>query len=128
MLVFLMTYFLSLVILLGPVQSLVDGSLRMRYCSVNFSHKKLPWRLPHSGGVAALVDTASFRPTVVGLRGSGNILSIRESIGFSATRTQAYVFGALFSGIHAECGGVPLLRRMTLLSTSASDMVVDLQG
>ena len=55
----------------GSGQSLVDGSLRMRYCSGNFSHKK------HSGGVAALVDTASFRPTVVGLRGSGNILSIR---------------------------------------------------
>ena len=61
----------------GSGQSLVDGSLRMRYCSANFSHKKPTWGLPHSGGVAALVDTATFRPTVVGLRGSGNFLSTR---------------------------------------------------
>ena len=61
----------------GSGQSLVDGSLRMRYCSSYFSHKKPTWGLPHSGGVAVLVDTASFRPTVVGLRGSGDILSIR---------------------------------------------------
>ena len=34
--------------------------------------------MPHSGGVAVLVDTASTRPMVVGLRGSGNIPSIRN--------------------------------------------------
>ena len=61
----------------GSGQSLVDGSLRMRYCSANFSHKKPTWGLPHSGGVAALVDTASFRPTVAGFRGPGNILGVR---------------------------------------------------
>ena len=42
----------------GSGQSLVDGSLRMRYCSC----KKPTWRLPHSGGVAALVYAASLHP------------------------------------------------------------------
>ena len=53
----------------GSGQSLVDGSLRMRYCSANFSCKKPTCGLPHSGGVAALVGTASFRPTVAGFSG-----------------------------------------------------------
>ena len=61
----------------GSGQSLVDGSLRMRYCSAKFSCRKPTWGLPHSGGVAALVGTASFRPTVAGFRGSGNILGVR---------------------------------------------------
>ena len=50
----------------GSGQSLVDGSLRIRYCSANFSHKKTTWGLPHSGGVAVLVDAASVRPLVAG--------------------------------------------------------------
>ena len=54
----------------GSGQSLADGSLRMRYCSAIFSQKKPTWGLPHSGGVAALVDTVSFRPTVAGSPGS----------------------------------------------------------
>ena len=45
----------------GSGQSLVDGSLRMRYCSANFSHKKPTWGLPHAGGVAALVSFCSSR-------------------------------------------------------------------
>ena len=57
----------------GSGQSLVDGSLRMRCCSANFSHKKPTWGLPHSG----LVDTPPFRPTVAGFRGSGNILGVQ---------------------------------------------------
>ena len=61
----------------GSGQSLVDGSLRMRYCSANFSHKKPTWGLPHSGGVAALVAAASVHKPVVGLQGSGNIPSLR---------------------------------------------------
>ena len=60
----------------GSGQFLVDGSLRMWYCSANFSHKKPTWGLPHSGGVAALVAAASV-PPVVGLQGSGDIPSFR---------------------------------------------------
>ena len=59
----------------GSGQSLVDGSLRMRSCSANFSHKNPTWGLPHSGGVAALVSFCS--PPVVGLQGSGDIPSFR---------------------------------------------------
>ena len=60
-LAFLMNYFLSLVILLGLVSPLIDGSLRMRYCSVNFFHKKPTWGLPHFGGVAVLISAATAR-------------------------------------------------------------------
>ena len=56
----------------GSGQLLVDGSLRMRYCSVNFSCKKPTWRLPRSGGVAALVDVASVRVLVDSSSGSGD--------------------------------------------------------
>ena len=49
----------GIVLLISPTRSLLGG-------------------LPHSGGgVAALVDTASFRPTVAGFRGPGNILGVR---------------------------------------------------
>ena len=64
---------------IGSGQSLVDGSLRMRYCSANSSCKKPTWWLPHSGGVAALVGTASFRPLVAGSPGSGDTPSFRNS-------------------------------------------------
>ena len=59
----------------GSGQSLVDGSLRMRYCSTSFSRKKNTWRLPPSGGVAALVSVADVHPLVVGLSGSGDVSS-----------------------------------------------------
>ena len=62
----------------GSGQLLVDGSLRMRYCSANFSCKKPTWRLPHPGGVAALVDAASLCALVAGSSGSGDILSLRD--------------------------------------------------
>ena len=62
----------------GSGQSLVDGSLRMRYCSTNFSHKKPTWRLPPSGGVAALVSAAAVHPLVAGLPGSGDTPSFRN--------------------------------------------------
>ena len=53
----------------GSGQSLVDGSLRMRYCSANFCCKKPTWKLPQSGGVAALIDVASVRMMVDGSLG-----------------------------------------------------------
>ena len=59
----------------GSGRPLVDGSLRMLYCSTNFSHKKPTWGLPQSGGVAALVAAASAQPLVAGLRDSGEISS-----------------------------------------------------
>ena len=55
----------------GCGQSLVDGSLRMRYCSANFSRKKPTWWLPPVGGVADLVSAVGVHPPVVGLLGSG---------------------------------------------------------
>ena len=58
----------------GSGQSLVDGSLRMRYCSTNFSNKKPTWNLPPFGGVAALVAAVAVHPLVAGLRGSGVLL------------------------------------------------------
>ena len=57
---------------IGSGQSLVDGSLRMRYCSAKFSCKKPTWRLLRSGGVAALVYAASLHPMVAGSPGSGD--------------------------------------------------------
>ena len=42
----------------GSGQSLVDCSLRMRYRSTNFYNKNPTWKLPHFGGVAALVAAA----------------------------------------------------------------------
>ena len=53
-------------------QSLVDGSLRMRYGSANFSCKKPTWRLPQSGGVGALVAVTPVRMLVDGSSGAGN--------------------------------------------------------
>ena len=41
-------------------------SLRMRYCSSNFSHKKPTWGLPAFGGVAVLVSVATARSSVLG--------------------------------------------------------------
>ena len=69
MLAFLMTTF-SFWISVGSGQSLIDGSLRMRYCSANFSCKKHTWRLPQSGGVAALVAVTSACMMVDGSSGS----------------------------------------------------------
>ena len=63
---------------IGSGQSLIDGSLRMRYCSANFSCKKPTWRLPQSGGVAALVAVTSARMMVDGSSGSGDIPSFRD--------------------------------------------------
>ena len=63
---------------IGSGQSLVDGSLRMRYCSANFSCKKPTWRLPQSGGVAALVAVTSVRMAVDGSLGSGDVPSVRD--------------------------------------------------
>ena len=40
----------------------------MRYCSVNFSHKKPTLGLPHFGGVAVLVSAAVVHPPVAGFR------------------------------------------------------------
>ena len=50
----------------GSGHLLVDGSLRMRYCSANFSCKKPTWGLPSFGGVAALVRAQSVS-TPIGL-------------------------------------------------------------
>ena len=56
----------------GSGQSLINGSLRMRYCSANFSHKKPTWGMPHFGGVAVLVSAATARSSVLGnLKGDG---------------------------------------------------------
>ena len=57
----------------GSGQSLVDGSLRIRYCSAYFSRKKPTGGLPHFGGVAALVSVVGVHPPVVGLWGSGDV-------------------------------------------------------
>ena len=52
----------------GSGQSLVDGSLRMRYCSTSFSRKKPTWGyLPLV--VAALVSVVDVHTSVVGLLG-----------------------------------------------------------
>ena len=56
----------------GGLGRFLDGSLRMRYCSVYFSRKKPTWRLPHPGGVATLVDAAFLHPVVDGLLGPGD--------------------------------------------------------
>ena len=42
--------------------------------------------MPHSGGVAAIVDAASIRPMLAGLRGSGNISSVRTFGGIERKR------------------------------------------
>ena len=60
----------------GSGQSLVDGSLRMRYCSANFSRQKPTWGLPPFGGVAALVSAVGVHPSFVGLSGSGAVSSL----------------------------------------------------
>ena len=58
----------------GSGQFLYDGSLRMRYCSANFSCKKPTWGLPPSGGVAALVSAVGVHPSGSGAVSSfGNI-------------------------------------------------------
>ena len=62
----------------GSGRSLVDGSLRMRYCSNNFCNKKPTWGLPSSGGVAALVSAAAVHPLVAGLPVSGDTPSFRN--------------------------------------------------
>ena len=62
----------------GSGQSLVDGSLRMRYCSNIFLIKKPTWGLPSSGGVAALVSAAAVHPLVAGLPVSGDTTSSRN--------------------------------------------------
>ena len=61
----------------GSRRFLIDGSLRMRHCSANFSLKKPTWGLPHSGGVAVLVSAVDAHQSVVGgLSGSGAALSL----------------------------------------------------
>ena len=62
----------------GSGQSLVDGSLRMRYCSANFSCKKPTWKLPQSGGVEALVAATPVRMFVDGPSGSGDVPSFGD--------------------------------------------------
>ena len=62
----------------GSGQSLVDGSLRMRYCSNTFSNKKPTSKLQPFGGVAALVAAAAVPPLAAGLRGSGDAPSFRD--------------------------------------------------
>ena len=62
----------------GSGQSLVDGSLRMRCRSANFSRKKPTWGLPPFGGVAALVFAVDVHPPVVGLSGSGAVSSLEN--------------------------------------------------
>ena len=62
----------------GSGQSLVDGSLGMRYCSFNFSNEKPTWKLPPFGGVAALVAAVAVPPLVAGLRGSVDAPSFRD--------------------------------------------------
>ena len=79
MLAFLMIYFFLFGYPIGSGQSLVDGSLRVRYCPANFSCKKPTWRLPHSGGVVALVYAASLHLLVAGSPGSGDTPSFRNS-------------------------------------------------
>ena len=60
----------------GSGQFLVDGSLRMRYCSANFSRKKPTWGLPHSGRVAVMVSAVGTHASVLGLSGSGDVSSL----------------------------------------------------
>ena len=63
---------------IGSGQSLVDDSLRMRYCSANFSCKKPTWRLPHSGGVATLVYAVLVLGTLETLKERGYDLPKRQ--------------------------------------------------
>ena len=60
-------------------QSLVDGSLRMRYGSANFSCKKPTWRLPQSGGVEALVAVTPVRMLVDGSSGAGDGIRLTKT-------------------------------------------------
>ena len=62
----------------GSGQLLVDGSLRMRYCSANFSCKKPTWGLPLFGGVAALVRAASVCMSAGNCSGSGDVTGHRD--------------------------------------------------
>ena len=71
MLAFLMTYFLSLVILLGLVSRLLMVLFGCGIVLLIFLIRNLLGVATYSGGVAALVDTASIRPMVAVLRGSG---------------------------------------------------------
>ena len=61
----------------GSGRLLVDGSLRMRYCSANFSCKKPTWGLPSSGGVADLVRIRSASATGALSSGAGSIAGLR---------------------------------------------------
>ena len=69
----------------GSGQSLVYGTLRMRYCSANFSDKKPTWGLPPSGGVATLVSAVNVRPPVVGLLASVLLLA-SETLKFNGRK------------------------------------------
>ena len=60
----------------GSGHLLVDGSLRMRYCSANFSCKKPTWGLPSFGGVAALVRTQSVSAPVGLSSGIGGVTGL----------------------------------------------------
>ena len=51
----------------GSGLSLVDGSLRMRCCSTNFSCKRPTWKLPPFWCVAALVAAVAVSPLEAGL-------------------------------------------------------------
>ena len=78
MLAFLMIYFFSLDILLGLVGCLLVVLLGCGIVLANVSCKKPTWRLPHPGGVAALVDAASLHTLVAGSSGSGDTPSLRD--------------------------------------------------
>ena len=78
MLAFLMIYSFFSDTLLGLDSRLLMVLLGVRYCSANFSRRKPTWRLPHSGGVAALVDAASLPSLVAGSSGSGDTPSLRD--------------------------------------------------
>ena len=61
----------------GSGGSLLAGTLRMRYCSANFSNEKPTWRLQPSGGVAALVAIVGDAPP----EGSVQVSEARSSGG-----------------------------------------------
>ena len=72
MLAFLMIYFFFLDTLLGLDSRLLMVLLGCGIVLQIFFCKKPTWRLPHSGGVAALVDAASLHTLVAGSPGSGD--------------------------------------------------------
>ena len=64
----------------GSGQSLLDGSLRMRYCSTIFSSRKPTWKLSPFGGVAVLVAAVAVPPLEAGLRDFHNTREVLEKV------------------------------------------------